>query len=96
MSYVIGGKDYVLNDYQWLYQPYFKDEKEGKTKMCRSSIMKLDMTDDQFLLGNHFMNKYFVVFDRDNDRIGLAESVLDDRHMAVLTQKKHSFLQAKK
>ncbi len=54
--------------------------------------MKLDMTEDQFLLGNHFMNKYCVVFDRDNDRIGIAQSVLGERRMAVLSEKKKGFL----
>jgi hypothetical protein len=46
--------------------------------MCNTVLSRLDLGGQMFLLGNHFMRNFYVVFDRDNDRIGLAESVLED------------------
>ena len=44
---------------------------EMKT-MCPSSIMKMKIKDNQFLVGDIFMRKFYTIFDRDNDRVGLA------------------------
>jgi len=37
--------------------------------------MKMDIKQSMFLVGDIFMRKYYTIFDRDNDRIGLAKSV---------------------
>ena len=55
-----------------------KDQPKNLTKKdgnCGSSIAQLRMKNDMFLVGNHFMKKYYTVFDRDTDKIGLAEAV---------------------
>jgi len=44
-------------------------------KKCLGSIMAMDIKDDMFLVGDIFMRKFYSVFDRDNDRVGLAKAV---------------------
>lgn len=48
------------------------DDKESSSKgngsqACASTIMKMDISKDMFLVGDVFMRKYYTVFDRDND-----------------------------
>lgn len=37
--------------------------------------MQMDLKEDMFLVGDIFMRKYYTVFDRDNDRVGIAEAI---------------------
>jgi cathepsin D len=48
---------------------------EEPSKKCLGSLMAMDIKDDMFLVGDIFMRKFYSVFDRDNDRVGLAKSV---------------------
>lgn len=41
-------------------------------KACTSSIMSMNIKDDMFLVGDIFMRKFYTIFDRDNDKVGLA------------------------
>jgi hypothetical protein len=52
-------------------------------KACTSSIMTMDIKKDMFLVGDVFMRKFYTVFDRDNDRVGLAEAVTNDKVKAL-------------
>lgn len=54
-------------------------------KLCASTIMKMDISKDQFLVGDVFMRKYYTVFDRDNDKVGLAEANTSEK-VAALNQ----------
>jgi hypothetical protein len=45
------------------------------TMQCLGSLMQMDLKDDMFLVGDIFMRKYYTVFDRDNDRVGLAKAI---------------------
>jgi hypothetical protein len=52
-------------------------------KVCASTIMKMDISKDQFLVGDVFMRKFYTVFDRDNDKVGLAEAKTSDKVEAL-------------
>jgi hypothetical protein len=49
---------------------------EPKKKKCKGTFMAMDLQNEQFLVGDMFMRKYYSVFDRQNDRVGLAEAVV--------------------
>lgn len=52
----------------------------GKGDMaCASTIMTMDISKEMFLVGDVFMRKFYTVFDRDNDRVGLAEANTNDK-----------------
>lgn len=49
---------------------------DGQKKgSCYGTLMQMDLKKDMFLVGDIFMRKYYSVFDRDNDRVGLAEAI---------------------
>jgi hypothetical protein len=37
--------------------------------------MQMDLKRDMFVVGDLFMRKYYTIFDRDNNRVGLAKAV---------------------
>lgn len=63
--------------------------KLGPKKFCGARIMKLDIEADMFLVGDLFMRKFYSIFDRENDRVGLARSIAKTSDMpeATLSQK---------
>lgn len=44
-------------------------------QVCGSTLMNMDIKEHMFLVGDIFMRKYYTIFDRDNDRVGLATAV---------------------
>jgi len=56
-------------------------------KACSSTIMAMDIEKDMFLVGDIFMRKFYTIFDRDHDRVGLAEANTSDK-VKQLTQGK--------
>lgn len=54
-----------------------KDKNDGTFKaQCYGTLMQMDLKNGMFLVGDSFMRKFYTVFDRDHDRIGLAESII--------------------
>lgn len=43
-------------------------------KACSSTIMTMDISHKMFLVGDVFMRKFYTIFDRDQNRVGLAKS----------------------
>lgn len=75
-------------------QGQLKDN-EGKT-VCASSIMKMDIKKEMFLVGDVFMRKFYTIFDRDNNRVGLAKAHSPQQQAALAQQSKAALAQSSK
>ena len=45
-----------------------------KNKACTSTIVTMNIKEKMFLVGDIFMRKYYTIFDRDQNRVGIAKS----------------------
>lgn len=57
------------------------DNSEPTKKFCAARLNELDIEADMFLVGDIFMRKFYTVFDRDNDRVGIARSITKTSEM---------------
>ena len=61
---------------------HIQSKTSGSMK-CASTIMPMDIRKSMFLVGDVFMRKYYTIFDRENDRVGLAEANTNDKVKAL-------------
>jgi hypothetical protein len=54
--------------------------------VCASTIMKMDIKKEMFLVGDIFMRKFYTIFDRDNNRVGLAKAHTPQQQAALAQQ----------
>lgn len=48
--------------------------KQEPQMACASTVMTMDIAKEMFLVGDVFMRKFYTIFDRDNNRVGLARA----------------------
>jgi hypothetical protein len=61
------------------FQSFVQSEKSHHTKAgahaCASTVMAMDISKEMFLVGDIFMRKFYTIFDRDNDKVGIAQAI---------------------
>jgi hypothetical protein len=60
-----------------------KKNVEMPRQACMSTIMTMDIAKEMFLVGDVFMRKFYTVFDRENNRVGLAPAVTNEKIAAL-------------
>jgi len=45
--------------------------------------MTMDIAKQMFLVGDVFMRKYYTIFDRESDRVGLATAITNEKVKAL-------------
>ena len=74
---------------EWVFPPKKENttvtlatgKKETKEiDVCSTTIAVTSLAQEMFLVGSRFMRRYYTVFDRDQERIGLALSTVESEY----------------
>lgn len=71
---------YEIENYHYTY--YYPLQKMVILKIMH---MQMPILSRYWIMGLNFFNKYYAVFDADNQRVGLAESILDKKDEAEIS-----------
>ena len=78
LSFTIDGVDYPVPSHHWKKRTLHSKDKVESGGICKYNIQALDIQQDGqenlFILGDVFMQLYYTVFDRDNDKVGFAKA----------------------
>nr|DBA31116.1 TPA: hypothetical protein GDO54_007022 [Pyxicephalus adspersus] len=72
VTFTIGNRDYTITSEQYVIK-----EQSVKSPVCLTGFQPMDLTTNSgplWILGDIFMSKFYSVFDREHDRVGLAKS----------------------
>ncbi|XP_072002796.1 cathepsin E-like [Engystomops pustulosus] len=72
VTFTIGKRDYTISPEQYVLK-----EHRQKSVQCLSGFQPMDLATKSgqlWILGDIFMSKFYSIFDRENDRVGLAKS----------------------
>ncbi|KAM9313218.1 cathepsin E-like [Gastrophryne carolinensis] len=90
VTFTIGQRDYTISPHQYMLKEY-----SGKSQICLPGFQPMDLPTKSgplWILGDIFMSKFYSVFDREHDRVGLAKSI-KKKHIPPTMEMSTSFTQ---